>query len=124
MKKHSFKTVLLCVISYHGTFYLLLLIIRIEDHIDEGVSEYLVGLKSTESKDIKSYSLKNLISEAEDLTKIYFECKNIKYIVENKVSTIICGGISPNAMQTLFDAGVKVIPGASGDVNVAISSLI
>ena len=47
-----------------------------------------------------------------------------KYIVENKVSTIICGGISPNAMQTLFDAGVKVIPGASGDVNVAISSLI
>lgn len=35
-------------LSWYFPFFSLFLIIRIEDHIDEGVSEYLVGLKSTE----------------------------------------------------------------------------
>ncbi|MBR6127655.1 HAMP domain-containing histidine kinase [bacterium] len=43
----------------------------------------LVALKSTGKNTIKPYKLKNLISSAVDLTKVYFECKDIEYIVEN-----------------------------------------
>ena len=45
-------------------------------------------------------------------------------LIDNNITTIICGGIAADAMQTLFDAGIKVVPGASGDVDVAISSLM
>ncbi|MBE5935705.1 MAG: dinitrogenase iron-molybdenum cofactor biosynthesis protein [Lachnospiraceae bacterium] len=44
-------------------------------------------------------------------------------LVFNKITTLICGGISQEAMAELFDAGIKVIPGTTGDVDVAISSL-
>ncbi len=43
----------------------------------------IVSLKSTEKNVIKQYKLKELISNAVDLTKVYFECKDIEYIVEN-----------------------------------------
>lgn len=43
----------------------------------------LVALKSTEKNVIKQYKLKELIENAADLTKVYFEGKNIDCIVEN-----------------------------------------
>ena len=49
----------------------------------------LIALKSTEVNDLKPHSLKALICTAENLTKVYFECKNIKYIVENSVDEMI-----------------------------------
>lgn len=48
-------------------------------------SNSLVTLKSTETNNLKQYNLKEIISTVEDLTKVYFECKNVKYIVENNV---------------------------------------
>lgn len=44
----------------------------------------LVALKSKEKPTIKTYKLKELISGAVDLTKVYYECKNIDCIVENE----------------------------------------
>ena len=49
----------------------------------------LVALKSTAVNNLKPHSLKALISTAENLTKVYFECKNIRYIVENSVDEMI-----------------------------------
>ena len=46
----------------------------------------LLALKSTQAKQIKPCSIKDIVSVAEDLTKIYFECKNIEYIVDNKLN--------------------------------------
>lgn len=43
----------------------------------------LIDLKSGEKNVIKPYSLKELITSATDLTKVYFECKDVEYIVEN-----------------------------------------
>ena len=43
----------------------------------------LIALKSTEKAVIKPHKLKDLIKTSEDLTKVYFEGKNIEYIVEN-----------------------------------------
>lgn len=43
----------------------------------------LIGLKSSETNNLKPQNLKAIIDSARDLTKVYFECKNIDYIVEN-----------------------------------------
>lgn len=46
-------------------------------------SNSLIDLKSKDNQVIEPHKLKDLINEACDLTKVYFECKNIDYIVEN-----------------------------------------
>ena len=43
----------------------------------------LISLKSTDKATIKPYKLKELINNASDLTKVYFEGKDIECIVEN-----------------------------------------
>ena len=47
-------------------------------------SNSLISLKSINNLDLKALILKDLISEIVDLTKVYSECKNIEYIVENE----------------------------------------
>ena len=49
----------------------------------------LISLKSTEKGVIKPYKLKELIDNSADLTKVYFENKNVEYIVENNVNVKI-----------------------------------
>ena len=46
----------------------------------------LIALKSTQSKELKPCDLKDIINSVQDLTKVYFECKNIEYIVESKAN--------------------------------------
>ena len=48
-------------------------------------SNSLIALKATESLDLKQHNLKSIIDNAVDLTKVYFECKNINYEIENNV---------------------------------------
>lgn len=45
----------------------------------------LISLKSINNLDLKPLNLKNLINEIVDLTKVYLECKNIEYIIENTI---------------------------------------
>ena len=45
----------------------------------------LISLKSINNLDLKPLNLKNLINEVVDLTKVYLECKNIEYIIENTI---------------------------------------
>ena len=45
----------------------------------------LIALKSTEKAVIKPIKLKDLIESVKDLTKVYFEGKNVEYIVENNI---------------------------------------
>ena len=45
----------------------------------------LIALKSTEKAVIKPIKLKDLIESAQDLTKVYFEGKNVEYTVENNI---------------------------------------
>ena len=46
----------------------------------------LLALKSTQAKQMSVCSIKDIVSIVEDLTKVYFECKNIEYIVDNKLN--------------------------------------
>ena len=48
-------------------------------------SNSLVALKATDGLDLKQHNLKSIIDNAVDLTKVYFECKNINYEIENNV---------------------------------------
>ena len=48
-----------------------------------------MDLKSAEKNVIKPLKLKTLINSAVDLTKVYFECKDIEYIVENDMDARI-----------------------------------
>ena len=43
----------------------------------------LISLKLTETNELKPHRLREIIESAVDLTKVYFECKNIEYIIEN-----------------------------------------
>ena len=46
----------------------------------------LLSLKSVQSNALNTVNLKELVDNVKDLTKVYFECKNIKYTVENKIN--------------------------------------
>ncbi len=46
----------------------------------------LISLKSSQCKELKPCDLKEIINTVEDLTKVYFECKNIEYTVESKAN--------------------------------------
>ena len=48
-------------------------------------SNSLVALKATDGLNLKPHNLKSIIDNAVDLTKVYFECKNIEYNIENNV---------------------------------------
>ena len=65
----------------------------------------LLALKSTQAKQIKPCSIKDIVSVAEDLTKVYFECKNIEYIVDNKLNLKIM--VDENALVSVLVNLVK-----------------
>ena len=52
-------------------------------------SNSLVALKATDGLNLKPHNLKSIIDNAVDLTKVYFECKNIEYEIENDVDNEI-----------------------------------
>lgn len=41
-----------------------------------------------------------------------------------KINVLICGGIGMGAMEGLMDAGILVIPGATGDIDVAVAAYL
>lgn len=43
---------------------------------------------------------------------------------ENEIDVLICGGIGDGAMEILSDAGISVIPGMQGDIDVAVSGYL
>lgn len=43
---------------------------------------------------------------------------------DNKVGVVICGGIGQGAMDALFQAGILVVPGQTGDIDVAAAAFI
>lgn len=46
----------------------------------------LISLKSSQNKELKPCDLKKIVDTVFNLTKVYFECKNIEYIVESKAN--------------------------------------
>ena len=46
----------------------------------------LLSLKAEQTKELKECDLKDIINTVSDLTKIYFECKNIDYTIESKAN--------------------------------------
>ncbi len=46
----------------------------------------LISLKSSQNKELKQCDLKKIVDSVANLTKVYFECKNIEYIVESKAN--------------------------------------
>lgn len=48
----------------------------------------------------------------------------VSFLQEQKINVLICGGIGMGAMEGLMDAGILVIPGATGDADVATASYL
>ena len=46
------------------------------------------------------------------------------FLKSEGVNVVLCGGIGQGAMEVLFNAGIKVLPGTTGDINVAVSSYL
>lgn len=86
----------------------------------------LISLKSSQNKDLKECDLKKIVDSASDLTKVYFECKNIEYIVESKANlkviadedslTAVIVNLVKNAVEAF--GGVGVNEGVNEGVNV------
>ncbi len=43
---------------------------------------------------------------------------------ENNIQVLICGGIGFGAMQALMEAGILVVPGMTGDIDIAVASYL
>ena len=41
-----------------------------------------------------------------------------------KIEVLICGGIGFGAMQALMEAGILVVPGMTGDIDIAVASYL
>lgn len=48
----------------------------------------------------------------------------VNLLAEEKINVLICGGIGMSAMEGLMDAGILVIPGAKGDIDVAVAAYL
>ncbi len=48
----------------------------------------------------------------------------VQVLVENNVKVLICGGIGRGAMEALLAAGITVIPGMTGDIDVAVAGFL
>lgn len=48
----------------------------------------------------------------------------VEKLLQEDISVVICGGIGGPAMQSLMNAGVLVVPGIQGDVDVAVNSFL
>ncbi len=48
----------------------------------------------------------------------------VSLLAEEKINVLICGGIGMGAMEGLMDAGILVIPGAIGDIDVAVAAYL
>ena len=48
----------------------------------------------------------------------------VNVLKENSINTVICGGIGMDAMQALMAAGILLIPGMKGDVQVAAAAYL
>lgn len=77
----------------------------------------LMALKSSQNKDLKECDLKKIVDSVSDLTKVYFECKNIEYIVESKANlkviadedslTAVIVNLVKNAVEAFGGVGVN-----------------
>ena len=45
-------------------------------------------------------------------------------LADNNVKVLLCGGIGMGAMQALMDADILVVPGLSGDIEVAVAGVL
>lgn len=45
-------------------------------------------------------------------------------LIGKQVKVLVCGGIGSAAMDMLLEAGILVVPGAEGDINVAVASFL
>lgn len=45
-------------------------------------------------------------------------------MIDQKVNVLICGGIGQGAMMALLQNGIQVVPGQTGDINVAVASFL
>lgn len=77
----------------------------------------LLALKSTQSKELKQCDLKNIIKIVEDLTKVYFECKNVEYIVESKANLKVLA--DEDSLTAVLVNLVKNAVEAFGTVNLS-----
>ena len=68
----------------------------------------LIELKSDKKAIIKPYKLKDIISNAVDLTKVYFEGQNVEYIVENETDIKI-----PVDEEKFISAIINLVKNAS-----------
>jgi Mrp family chromosome partitioning ATPase/predicted Fe-Mo cluster-binding NifX family protein len=48
----------------------------------------------------------------------------VSLLADEKINVLICGGIGMGAMEGLMEAGVLVIPGAVGDIDVAVAAYL
>ncbi|WP_334308253.1 NifB/NifX family molybdenum-iron cluster-binding protein [Anaerocolumna sp.] len=48
----------------------------------------------------------------------------VTLLSENNIDVVICGGVGLHAMEGLMEAGMLVIPGAQGDVDVVTASYL
>ncbi len=84
----------------------------------------LMSLKTFRHKELKQCDLKKIIDTAEDLTRIYFECKNVEYKVESKANLKIAAdedslisviiNLVKNAAEA-FGAGEEMLPEVQTD---------
>lgn len=47
-----------------------------------------------------------------------------KVLADKNVKVLICGGIGMGAMQALMECGILVVPGITGDINVAVQGYL
>lgn len=78
----------------------------------------------TERFTVYEISGKELISKSTLSSNGSGHSELVTLLTEQKVNVLICGGIGMGAMEGLMEAGILVIPGATGDVDVAAAAYL
>ena len=105
-----------------------------KEEVEEGVEKIAVLVAEKEevdphfakSKKVKLYTLKDGALLKSEVVEHNAESASaiVAYLLAQKVKTVICGGISEDALTTLLQRGVVVYPGCSGNSDVIVSTYL
>lgn len=72
------------------------------------------------------YNIENAKIENKDILKTPESGHGalVDFLLENKIETLICGGIGGGAVNALQKAGIDIYAGASGDADIQVNSFI
>ena len=87
------------------------------------IEGFIIGLK--ENSSLPQEKIKSVIRALDEFPALSNECLTLaKFLKDNNVDVLICGGIGENAIKNLTSHNIKVVNGVTGDSDISVAKFL